>query len=435
MVSPPCEDLFLLGLGHAACRMCSSISLPIRPHFPPRAVTYVNPAISPNIISNITSCLVSHRRLRKLALSMSMPARSAQSASLWCSLPGDVFNTILQQLPPAHRCLLPQVCSAWQLQVSSSSSNANYWRNLSLCQWGPALLQLAPPALRSHASAAHEAAAWRRYYIQRVAWFELPISPHHFIQEDQCGDPWRIMVACQVSSRTGASLAKRDVLNNVLSAYPTPSAMLSAPKDTLAAMMDRVGMQEVRAVALKRMSEGFLGDWQLPSQLFGIGPFGQESVFLFQRGASAWPAFRTNDTSLRVYLSWARKDLQTLRGSGRAGDSREAQVDATSGDRELAETQTAALHSAAQAHLMTLLCPSHMRAQCKGGAAVDERCPDRSGDIKRPAARGGPSANGPAKRTRRAVADAPDGVVSSVRECRQLRGHSSPCCPPKSCQA
>jgi hypothetical protein len=33
-------------------------------------------------------------------------------------------------------------------------------------------------------------------------------------------------------------------------------------------MMERVGMQEQRANALVRMSEGFLGDWQQPSQLY-----------------------------------------------------------------------------------------------------------------------------------------------------------------------
>jgi hypothetical protein len=77
--------------------------------------------------------------------------------------------------------------------------------------------------------------------------------------------------------------------------------MLAAPPDALAAMMDRVGMQDQRAKALIRMSEGFLGDWQMPSQLYGIGPFGQESVYLFQRGAAAWASFKTNDTNLSLY--------------------------------------------------------------------------------------------------------------------------------------
>jgi hypothetical protein len=34
--------------------------------------------------------------------------------------------------------------------------------------------------------------------MQRAAWFDLPSSPYLLIQEEQRGDPWRVMVACQV---------------------------------------------------------------------------------------------------------------------------------------------------------------------------------------------------------------------------------------------
>ena len=148
-------------------------------------------------------------------------------------MPLDVFNTILELLPPAHRCLPPQVCSSWRALSASLHSDPNYWRTLSLNKWGPALLERAPPALHAHASSAAEAAAWRRYYLQRTAWFELPVSPYRLIQEEYRGDPWRVMVACQVSSRTGASLAKHEVLSCLLSAFPTPSHMMAAPKDLL----------------------------------------------------------------------------------------------------------------------------------------------------------------------------------------------------------
>jgi hypothetical protein len=230
---------------------------------------------------------------------------SDEIGSPWCNLPGNAFNTISESLPPAHRCLLPQVCSSWRMLASSLHSDASYWRNLCLGRWGPALLLLAPPATRAHASAVDEAAAWRRYYIQRVAWFDLPVSPIELIQEIQRGDPWRVMVACQVSSRTGQVSYRtgpnHDVLSSILSAFPTPSAMLGAPPDALAAMMDRVGMPRQRANALIRMSQGFLGHWQKPSELWGIGPFGQESVYLFQRGAAAWASFTTDDRNLSLY--------------------------------------------------------------------------------------------------------------------------------------
>ena len=238
-----------------------------------------------------------------------------------------------------------------------------------LHKWGPAVLASAPPALRSHASAADETTAWRRYYIQRVAWFDLPTSPCKLIQEYQGGDPWHVMVACQLSSRTGPSMAKHDVLSCVLSAFPTPSAMMSAPKTVLEAMLDRVGMQEQRAAALARMSAGFLGDWQAPSQLYGIGPFGEESVYLFQRGAAAWPGFKTNDSNLRAYLTWARSDLCKLGNTAAATavNAEEQDVVAAATDATTAEY---ALHTPAQAHLMARAWPPVTKKETKPCAAA-----------------------------------------------------------------
>jgi hypothetical protein len=153
------------------------------------------------------------------------PAAAAPHlSSSWSTLPGDVFNTILESLPPAHRSLLPQVCSAWRALASSLHSDAGYWRTLCVGKWGPALLLLAPPPLRDPASftvtgtqlsvtgtqlavtGTQLAAAWRQYYMQRAAWFDLPASPYQLIQEEQRGDPWRVMVACQVLFATAFHL-------------------------------------------------------------------------------------------------------------------------------------------------------------------------------------------------------------------------------------
>jgi hypothetical protein len=42
--------------------------------------------------------------------------------------------------------------------------------------------------------------------MQRTAWFDLPASPYQLIQEEQRGDPWRVMVACQVIFATASHL-------------------------------------------------------------------------------------------------------------------------------------------------------------------------------------------------------------------------------------
>lgn len=349
---------------------------------------------------------------------MSLSSCTAQSNSSWGSLPGDVFNTISESLPPAHRCLLPQVCSSWRALASSLHSNCSYWRNMCLRKWGPAVLACAPPALRSHSSPANETAAWRRYYIQRVAWFDLPTSPCKLIQEFQGGDPWHIMVACQLSSRTGASMAKHDVLSCVLSAFPTPSAMISAPKAVLEAMLDRVGMQEQRAAALARMSSGFLGDWQTPSQLYGIGPFGQESVYLFQRGAAAWSGFKTNDSNLRIYLAWARSDLRKLGYSAAATAVNSDVQDAVAAAAD-ASTADYALHTPAQAHLMASACPPVAKRDAKlCSAAAASAFDNKHAAITVAAAR---------KRTTRAASAGPAlPVVDEPKRPRRCAARRSP---------
>ena len=103
---------------------------------------------------------------------------------------------------------------------------------------------------------------------------------------------------------TGASLAKHDVLGSVLAAFPTPSAMMHAPLPLLQAMMDRVGMQEQRANALVRMSQGFLGHWHMPLELYGIGPFAQDSVLLLQRGAPRLHGLPSPQTTRAFVCTW-----------------------------------------------------------------------------------------------------------------------------------
>ncbi len=303
-----------------------------------------------------------------------------------------------------------------------------------MSKWGSAVLLRAPPALHLHASAVDEAAAWRRYYIQRVAWFVLPTSPIQLIQEFQRGDPWRIMVACQVASRTGASLAKHDVIGSVLSAFPTPTAMMSAPKDTLEAMLDRVGMQEQRANALLRMSGGFLGDWRIPCQLYGIGPFGQESVYLFQRGAAAWVSFKTNDTSLSMYLSWSRNDLRALAGGAADAETGACKHAAAAAAVAGGGAAKVAMHTAAQAHLMAKACPADMKRETKRCLSAPASCVvsiqvDAARKRKTDGARAeaGVSlvlpADGSAKRPRRAAASAAyrrsASDASGIKLCKQ----------------
>ena len=130
-----------------------------------------------------------------------------------------------------------------------------------------------------------------------------PQSPLDLGQE-QFPDPWSHLVCCILCSRTSGGPLIRSTLNNFISCWPSPSAVLAATEDDLVEAINPLGLQLNRIKALKSMSHDFLAkDWQLPSEFAGCGKFTSDSWRIFCRGHRSLED--VEDKNLRRYLHWA----------------------------------------------------------------------------------------------------------------------------------
>jgi hypothetical protein len=165
-------------------------------------------------------------------------------------------------------------------------------------------------------------------------------------------------------------------------------------------------------------------------------------VYLFQRGAAAWPAFKTNDTSLCLYLSWARNDLRKVDATAPHASPQQgarkhaATAAAVAAAAANASTARTSLHTPAQAALMAAACPPHLHRESKRAAAVPSPCaafvatPQNQKSVceivESAAARPDPLASAPAKRARRAAPPAASDAAGGRRASRQRQSTSSP---------
>ena len=98
----------------------------------------------------------------------------------------------------------------------------------------------------------------------------------------------------------------RAAIMDVLSRWPTPSAVLNAQEGELIEAINPLGLQLNRIKALRCMSRDFLEeDWELPSEFFGCGKFVTDSWRIFCRGHRS--SSDIDDVNLRRYLQWLNK--------------------------------------------------------------------------------------------------------------------------------
>jgi len=129
-----------------------------------------------------------------------------------------------------------------------------------------------------------------------------PRSPLGLGQE-QFPDPWKHLVCCLLCSRTSGGPLIRATLNNFISCWPTPTAVLAATEDVLIEAINPLGLQLNRIKAVKSMSNDFLAkDWLSPAEFAGCGKFTADSWRIFCRRHRKLED--VEDKNLRRYLHW-----------------------------------------------------------------------------------------------------------------------------------
>ena len=99
--------------------------------------------------------------------------------------------------------------------------------------------------------------------------------------QQQIEGEWQHMVAVICLNQTGRKKVKK-VLPGFFKKYPNAWKLLLSDKDTIAEMLKDLGMKNVRANRIWRMSCDFI-DWdgKDATELFGIGKYGSDSYRIF----------------------------------------------------------------------------------------------------------------------------------------------------------
>ena len=133
-------------------------------------------------------------------------------------------------------------------------------------------------------------------------------SPYSLLQEIYNEHPWRMLVCCIMLNCTSRKQVDR-VREEFFSKYPDAVDAELADPIEMAELIALLGFKNKRTNTIKRFSNDWMTlEWSEPSDLYGIGKYGQDSWELFQKGNLA---VSPNDGVLNTYLDWAK--TQTIK--------------------------------------------------------------------------------------------------------------------------
>ncbi len=99
--------------------------------------------------------------------------------------------------------------------------------------------------------------------------------------QQQVKNVWQHMVGVICLNQTGRKKVKK-VLPEFFKKFPTPEQIFEFDRDTIAEMLKELGMKNVRAHRIWRMTEDYLKwDGIDATKLFGIGKYGSDSYEIF----------------------------------------------------------------------------------------------------------------------------------------------------------
>lgn len=129
------------------------------------------------------------------------------------------------------------------------------------------------------------------------------MSREILIQEEYLDNPWRMMVCCICLNQTNNKQV-RPILDILFSIVPDPASAISCEKERISECLKSTGFQNIKADRIKKMSQKWIEGFRNPSELPGIGKYGQDSWDIFiNRNLGR----ETADKKLIAYLSFFRR--------------------------------------------------------------------------------------------------------------------------------
>ena len=118
--------------------------------------------------------------------------------------------------------------------------------------------------------------------------------------QEQVKSVWQHMVGVICLNQTGRKKVKK-ILPEFFKKFPDEFELLKSDKETIAEMLKDLGMKNVRANRIWRMTEDYLEwDGRDATELFGIGKYGSDSYEIFYRNKTPE---NVQDRELKRYLS------------------------------------------------------------------------------------------------------------------------------------
>jgi methyl-CpG-binding domain protein 4 len=131
-------------------------------------------------------------------------------------------------------------------------------------------------------------------------------SPYLLLQEIYREHPWRMLVCCIMLNCTSRKQVDR-VREKFFRLYPDAHEVGRADLPEITEVIALLGFKNKRANTIRLFSSDWINlDWTEPSELYGIGKYGQDSWEIFQKGNLK---VEPTDGVLKKYLAWAHEQV------------------------------------------------------------------------------------------------------------------------------
>jgi endonuclease III len=129
---------------------------------------------------------------------------------------------------------------------------------------------------------------------------ERTIMKDDLMVQQQVINVWQHMVGVICLNQTGRKKVKK-LLPSFFERFSTAEELLESDKETIASMLEGLGMKNVRANRIWRMSQDYLTwDGKDATKLFGIGKYGSDSYRIFYKNEIPE---NVQDKELKRYLN------------------------------------------------------------------------------------------------------------------------------------
>ena len=109
----------------------------------------------------------------------------------------------------------------------------------------------------------------------------IKIRNKALLQDIYKQDPWKMLVCCVMLNLTTRKQVDK-VRDPLFNRYPHAVTMAFCNEEELSKILEPLGMQNKRALALKRLSLQYVRGFENPKELYGIGQYGVDSWEIFQ---------------------------------------------------------------------------------------------------------------------------------------------------------